>query len=219
MNRPRVVIGDDHAMVVNGVRTLLEGHYDVAGSARDGRQLVEAAKRLKPDVIVADISMPLLNGIEAAKQIKADMPATKFVFLSMHANATYLRRALEAGAAGYVLKTGMAEELLEAIRAALEGEWYVTPGFGSDVLESWLNRSGQPNREERDLTGRQREVLQLVAEGRGNKEIAHVLGISVKTVEFHRGRIMSKLGARSVAELTRIAIEQGIIAVSSADTV
>ncbi len=155
--------------------------------------------------------MPILNGLEAARLIKLARPAMKVVFLTMHANPMYLRRALEYGADGYVLKSGVMEELLDALAAVQRGEVYVSPGFGLDVLENRWNRSGQPVREAEELTDRQREILQLVAEGRLNKEIAHILGISVKTVDFHRGRIMAKLGVHSTAELTRLAVAQGLI--------
>ena len=211
MPTPSVLIGDDHALILSGIQALLEKHYRVAGTARDGRQLVEAAKQLHPDVVILDLSMPELNGIEAAKQIHAALPAAKLIFLSMHANPAYLRKALEAGANGYVLKTGMMEELLDAIESALQGRTYFSPGFGQELIASLLDRSGRPARPAEDLTGRQLEILQLVAEGRLSKEIAHRLGISVKTVEFHRGRIMAKLGAHSMAEMVRLAVERGLI--------
>ena len=208
MGQPRVLLGDDHPMVVAGIRTLLQGHYEVIGSVADGLQLVEAARQLNPDIVVLDISMPLLNGLEAAKMIRTERLATKIVFLSMHANPMYLRQALEIGALGYVLKTGMAEELLEALRSALNGEVYLSPGFAPEALE----RSPQSGEA---LTDRQRQILQLIAEGRPHKEIAHVLTISTKTVDFHKANLMSKLGVRSTAGLTRIAIEQGLISIST----
>ncbi len=193
-----------------GIRSLLEPQYDVVGTASDGRALVELAARLKPDLVVLDISMPLLNGLEAAAQIKQFLPQTKLVFLSMHRNPAYLRKALDAGASGYVLKSGAAEELLTALAEAERGRLYVTPGFGGEVLDNLLTPSGKPSRDA-GLTGRQREILQLLTEGRPNKEIAHIVGISVKTVEFHRGRIMTRLGAHSAAELAKLALQQGLI--------
>jgi DNA-binding NarL/FixJ family response regulator len=176
---------------------------------------VESAKELRPDIVILDLSMPELNGIEAAKQIRAALPAAKLIFLSMHSNPAYLRKALEAGANGYVLKAGMMEELLDAIHAALDGRSYFSPGFGQELIAGLLNHSGKPTRPVEDLTDRQLEILQLVAEGKLSKEIAHALEISVKTVEFHRGRIMAKLGARSIAEVVRLAVERGLIPASA----
>ena len=211
MSRPRILLADDHALILSGITSLLQPHYEIVGSASDGRQLVDAAVRLRPDLIILDVSMPLLNGLEAARQISGKLPWAKLIFLTMHANPMYLRRALDSGAAGYVLKTGAVEELLLAIREVLDGRLYVSPDFGGEVLENRWNRSGQAAREHQELTGRQREILQLVGEGRLSKEIAHILGISVKTVDFHRARIMAKAGVHSTAELTRIAIELGLI--------
>jgi DNA-binding NarL/FixJ family response regulator len=197
--------------MLNGIRALLEPAYDVVGTATNGRQLVEAALRLKPDLVVLDVSMPQLNGLEAARQIHEALPSAVLVVLSMHVNPLYLRKAIGAGARGYVLKEGVLEELLDAIEQALAGTIYVSAGFGADVIENLWNSSGQLSREEQGLTGRQREILQLMAEGRLNKEIAHIAGISIKTVEFHRARIMTKLGAHSLAEVVRLAVEQGLI--------
>lgn len=211
MKQTRILLADDHSLVLEGVRRLLESRYDVVGSADTGQALVEAALKLVPDIVVLDISMPLLNGIDAAKQIKRALPDTVLVFLSMHSNAIYLRKALEAGAAAYVLKSGASEELLKAIEAAKKGEPYVSPGFDSNVIDSVRNWPEKPPKAVIELTGRQRQILQLIAEGKQNKEIAALLNLSVKTVEFHRSRLMTKLGGRSVAELTRFAIEEGLI--------
>lgn len=210
MSRLRVLIGDDHPLLLAGVRTLLGAHHEVVGAVTDGRELVEAAMRLKPDVVILDISMPHLNGIEAARQITANLPA-KIIFLSMHANPTYLTSALNAGASGYVLKTGAAEELLDAIREVSRGKYYFSPAFGPAALEKIWLRSGRPARDKAPLTARQREIVQLIAEGRSSKEIAHVLGISLKTVEFHRAQATARLGVHSTAELVKAAIEQELI--------
>lgn len=210
MSRTRIILADDHDLMLVGIRALLEPIHDVVGTACDGRSLVEMALRLKPDVVVLDISMPLLNGLEAAQQIKQALPSTKLIFLSMHGNPLYLRKALDAGASGYVLKSGAAEELLTAISEAERGGIFLTPGFGHEVMESLLTATGRASRPV-GLTHRQREILQLLAEGRPNKEIAHIIGISIKTVEFHRGRIMARLGAHSAAEVTRIAMQEGLI--------
>lgn len=211
MKRIRILVGDDHPFILEGVRRLLEGHYDVVGSASDGKALVEAAARLAPNVVVLDVSMPILNGIDAARQIKKTLPATLFVFLSMHSNAIYMRKAFEAGASAYVLKSGAAEELLNAIGAVIRGRSYVSPSFGRDVTESLQDRSAEAKRSVIELTNRQRQILQLIAEGKQNKEIAEILDVSVKTVEFHRSSLMTKLGAHTVAELTRFAIQEGLV--------
>jgi DNA-binding NarL/FixJ family response regulator len=207
----RVLLGDDHSFILEGIRRLLESHCDVVGWEDNGKTLVEAAVRLAPDVVVLDVSMPILNGIDAARPIKKALPATKVVFLSMHSNAIYLRKALEAGASGYVLKSGASEELLTAIKAATKDSSYVSPGFGRDVINGLTDRPEKATRSAIELTNRQRQILQLIAEGKQNKEIAEVLGVSVKTVEFHRGCLMRKLGTHTVAELTRFAIQEGLI--------
>jgi DNA-binding NarL/FixJ family response regulator len=213
----RVLLGDDHALVLSGIKSLLEPHYQVIGTASDGRQLVNAALRLRPDFVILDLSMPQLNGLEAAKQIRTSLPSAKLIFLSMHTNPMYLRQAFDAGASGYVLKAGVVEELLEAMRQVVSGNTYVSPGFGPDVLQSLWTRSGKPSREGEQLTDRQREILQLIADGLLSKQIADTLGISIKTVDFHRGRLMDRLGVRSIAELVRIAVEQGLIPPRTSD--
>ncbi len=187
---------------------MLENHYDVVGTADNGKVLTEAAARLHPDIVVLDVSMPILNGTDAAREIKKTSPGTHLVFLSMHSNAIYLRKAFEAGGSAYVLKSGASEELLTAIEAASKGGRYVSPGFGEDVVESVKSGPARATRAVVELTQRQRQILQLIAEGRQNKEIADILNVSVKTVEFHRGTPMAKLGARSVAELTRFAMQE-----------
>ena len=208
MKRPRVLLADDHKIVVEGLRSLLEPEFEIAGTVEDGRALVAAAKELWPDVIVADISMPLLNGIEAAEQLKKVDPRVKIVFLTMHPDVTYATRAFEAGASGYVLKHSAPDELVTAIREALNGRTYVTPMIAGDLMVSFMDRPrGEPPRK---LTPRQREVLQLVAEGRSAKEIASLLNISPRTVEFHKYRMMEDLGLRTSADLVQFAIKHGI---------
>lgn len=211
MAQARILLADDHSLILEGVRRLIESHYEVVGWAEDGNSLVEAALRLAPNLVILDISMPILNGIDAACEIKKELPATKLVFLSMHANPIYLRKALEAGASGYVLKSGAAEELLTAIEAVRKGGSYVSPGFGQEVIDSVRNWPEKSSRVVIELTARQRQILQLIAEGKQNKEIAEIIHVSVKTIEFHRARLMTKLGAHTVAELTRLAIEEGLI--------
>jgi DNA-binding NarL/FixJ family response regulator len=211
MKRLRVLLGDDHALILDGIRSSLQAHHEIVGQATDGKVLVEAAQRLRPDLIILDISMPVLNGLESAKRIKEALPSTRLIFLSQHLNPAYLKQALKAGASGYVLKSGATEELLKAISTAMRGETYITPSFGQDVIARLWNRSGEISDQSEELTERQREILQLIVEGRGNKEIADVLHLSIKTIEFHRARIMDKLGVRSAAELTKVALQQGII--------
>jgi DNA-binding NarL/FixJ family response regulator len=209
--KARILLGDDHALILDGLRTALQTQYEIAGLAKDGRALVQAAEKLKPDLVIVDISMPLLNGFEAAKQIKKSLPHTRVIFLSQHLNPAYLKQALRLGASGYVLKAGATEELQQAIEAVLRGKTYITPAFGEDVIARLWNRDGELSEETEGLTERQREILQLIVEGRGNKEIADILHLSVKTIEFHRARIMVKLGVKTVAELTKVALQQGLI--------
>ena len=211
MTQSHILLADDHSLILEGVRRLIENHYQVVGSADNGKSLVEAAFRLKPDLVILDIGMPILNGIDAAREIKKGLPALKFLFLSMQTNPIYLRKALDAGASGYVLKSGASEELLKAIAIVMRGGSYVSPGFGQEVIESILHWPEKSNRVVIELTDRQREILQLIAEVKQNKEIADIVHVSVKTVEFHRGRLMAKLGAHTVAQLTRLAIEEGLI--------
>jgi DNA-binding NarL/FixJ family response regulator len=207
----RILLGDDHVLILDGIRSALQLQYEIVGVAADGWALVSAAERLKPDVVVLDISMPLLNGFEAALQIKKSLPSAKLIFLSQHLNPAYLKQALKLGASGYVLKSGATEELQKAISTALRGQTYITTAFGDDVVAGLWNRDGEVNNESEELTGRQREILHLIVEGRGNKEIAEVLHLSVKTIEFHRARIMAKLGVHTVAELTKVSLQRGLI--------
>lgn len=211
MKQLRILLGDDHPFVLQGIRGLLEGQFEVVGCEVNGKALVEAALRLKPDLIVLDVSMPVMNGIDAACEIRAALPSVKLVFLSMHSNAIYLRKALQAGASGYVLKSGAAEELLTGIEEARKGKVYITPSFGRDVIESVRDLRSSGTRPPLELTDRQKQVLQLLTVGMQNKEIAQIAHISVRTVEFHRSRLMTKLGAHSIVELTRFAIEEGLV--------
>jgi DNA-binding NarL/FixJ family response regulator len=211
MRRPRLLLGDDHALILDGIRASLQTEFDIVGVARDGKALVEAAARLHPDIVVLDISMPELNGFEAARHIREADPDIKLIFLSQHLNPAYVKHALRVGASGYVLKSGATEELRQAIAATLQGKTYITPSFGEEALTRLLNRSGGVNEEAEELTERQREILQLIVQGKANKEIAELIHVSIKTVEFHRARIMAKMGVRTVAELTKVALQQGLI--------
>jgi DNA-binding NarL/FixJ family response regulator len=209
MKRTRVLLADDHPLTLEGLRTFLEPHLEIVGTATDGRALVEAALRLQPDLIILDITMPLLNGVDAAIQIKKSLPAAKLLFVTMHVNPAYLEAALNAGATGYVLKSAAREELLDAIKTVMDGRIYVTPTLATEPLGRFTDPALAAA--SLHLSTRERETLQLIAEGRAAKEIAHVLNISIKTVAFHRDNIKKKLGLRTTAELTKHAIEQGLV--------
>ena len=208
MRRPRVLLADDHALVVEGLRRLLERDFDLVGAVTDGRTVIAAAERLRPDVILLDISMPNLNGIDAARQLTRLVPDSKVVFVTMHGDPAYVAEAFRAGASGYLLKRCAARELIEAIRAVLAGRSYVTPLVPGSHRAVEARESSR--RRSEPLTPRQREVLQLIAEGRVAKEIAAALRVSVRTVEFHKAAIMSRLEIRTTAELTRYAIAHGL---------
>jgi DNA-binding NarL/FixJ family response regulator len=210
MKRARILLADDHSLILTGIRALLSEHFDLVGQVEDGRSLVDEALRLRPDLVILDISMPLLNGVEAARHIRRAWPEAKLLFLTMHSDPFYLREALQAGAVGYLLKASAVEELPVAVRSVLDGEIYLTKAISSAVKVSLSTATGRLARST-SLTDRQKEVLQLIAEGRSNKEIATILRISVKTVEFHRAAIVNELGLRSTAELTRYAIKHGIV--------
>ena len=208
--RPRILIADDHTLMLEGYRLMLEPEFELVGSVEDGHALLNVAQRLKPDIILLDISMPLLNGIDAARQLLKLLPSAKLIFVTMHGDADYVTEAFQAGASGYLLKRAAASELLTAIREALKGNHYVSPLVTRDAVSAWISSSAVNKRSD-DLTARQREVLQLVAEGRSRKEIAGILSISVKTVEFHKATLMRELRLESTADFTRYAIEHGII--------
>jgi len=212
--RPRVLLCEDHTLVREGLRQLLADTLDVVGAVEDGRALVLAAERLKPDVVLLDITLPQLNGFDAARQLARVSPASKVVFVTIHADPAYVREAFRAGAAGYVVKTAACADLLAAVTAVLEGRRYLSPTLAAahaDLLAGDPSAPPQPGKLSDTLTSRQREVLQLVAEGRTAREIAGVLNISRKTVEFHKSSIMRLLGLRTTAELTRYALEHGIV--------
>jgi len=211
MPKPRVLLADDHALILEGLRRVLEPEFEIAGTAVNGRQLVAMALELRPDAVLLDVGMPELNGIEAARQLRRALPTIKILFVTQMEDRAYARAAFQAEASAYLLKQSAVAELSIALREALAGRYYV-----SKSLRGLLDGVFDPNRNPAELTGedltpRQREVLQLVAEGKTGKEIASALGISVKTVEFHKSAIMQELGLRSVAELTRYAIEHGIL--------
>jgi DNA-binding NarL/FixJ family response regulator len=205
MSKPRVLLADDHRVVSEALKHLLADHFELVGLVEDGQALLVAAKELNPDVIVADITMPRLNGIDALVRLKKINPAVKVVFLTMHQDPAYARRALQAGAAGFVVKHSASAELVMAINAALKGQIFVTPAVAGDVLR-------HPNEPDpAKLTPRQREILELLATGSSAKEIASALSISTRTVEFHKYQMMDAHGLHSAAELVHFAIKHGIV--------
>jgi DNA-binding NarL/FixJ family response regulator len=211
LRRPRVLVADDHTIVAEGLRSLLEPEFELVGVVQDGRTLIAEAARIRPEVIVLDISMPLLNGIEAAQQIHKSDPNVKLIFLTMHPDVAFVREAFRAGASGYLLKRAAVSELVTAIRETLKGRSYLTPLITQETLHFFLDKPSETVTAQGELTVRQREVLQLVAEGRSIKEIASILEVSPKTAAFHKYRIMDQLGLRTTAELTQYAIKHGIV--------
>jgi DNA-binding NarL/FixJ family response regulator len=210
LSRPRVLLADDHELILEGFRTVLGAGCEIVGTVRDGRSLVEAALALRPDTVILDISMPLLNGIDAARELRKQLPRLIVIFVTMHANPSYLRAALAAGALGYVLKTSARDDLLVAMRHALKREIYVSPGFGDGVLEDFRKQRGRKAQSPGLLTARQREILQLIAEGYTIKQMAAILNVSVQTVAYHKYETMNKLRFRSTAELIKYAIQEGL---------
>lgn len=206
--RPRVLLADDHTIVAEGLASLLKLDCELVGRVANGRDLLRAAEELAPDIIVSDISMPLLNGIEALRHLKKKDPRVKVIFLTVHDDVSYVVEALRAGAVGYVLKQSAAEELRSAIRVVEQGKTYVTPLVPKERIDELLSAAESVGVA---LTPREREVLQLLAEGRAVKEIASILEISPRTVEFHKYNLMEKLSLRTTAELTQYAIKHGIV--------
>ena len=213
MKRTRVLLADDHKIVLDGLKSLLEPEFELVGTVGDGRALFSAVEQLHPDVIVVDISMPLLNGIEAVRQIKKLDKQVKVVFLTMHPDVTYAIRAFEAGASGYVLKHSAASELLTAIHEAIKGRTYVTPMIAGELVQAYKGGTYRQTEDAQQLTQRQREILQLLVEGNSAKEIANLLNISPRTVEFHKYNMMSKLKLKSLSALIQYAIKHGFAAV------
>jgi DNA-binding NarL/FixJ family response regulator len=216
MPKITVLLADDHTVVRQGLRALLAAETDieVVGEADTGRQAVQLAKKLLPDVVVMDIAMPQLNGLEATRQVIHDVPSTKVIILSSYSDDEYVEQLTEAGAIGYLLKQTAANDLIQAIREARQGNTYYSPSISRRMLDHYRRAfvSGQPVRKTAEaLTSREREVLQLIAEGKTNKQIAADLCISIKTVEKHRQQVMNKLNIHDIAGLTRYSIAKGII--------
>lgn len=208
----RLLIADDHRLFADGVRKLLEPEFELLESVDDGHSAVEMFQRHHPDLVLLDVGLPLLNGIEAARQIKSHSPLARILFVTMHSDRVYVEEAFSAGASGYVLKQAAAEELVEAVHAVLSGHSYVSPSLVAAAGDVAAPRTGRSAAQvfSSKLTQRQREVLQLVSEGKSMKQMADILHISVRTVEFHKNGIMRELGLRTTAELTRYALNHGI---------
>jgi DNA-binding NarL/FixJ family response regulator len=210
MKRPRILLADDHKLMAEALQHLLQADFDVVGTVSDGRALIKAAAELKPELVVVDIGMPLLNGLDAADQLKALHPEIKVIFLTQNREPRYAVEAFRRNASGYLLKDSAASELTTAIREALDGRSYVSPLIAEGMLNHAINPGpGDPGL--RELSQREREVLQLLAEGKSMKEVAAVLDISPRTVEFHKYRVMELLGVRTNAELVQYAIKHGLI--------
>jgi DNA-binding NarL/FixJ family response regulator len=213
MIKTTVLLAEDHTIVAEGLQSILEDDFELVATVGNGRALVETAKRLKPDVIVADISMPFLNGLDAARQLKREGLRSKIVFLTMHDEVPLAKEAFRAGASGYLLKRSAGRELITAIQEVLNGSRYVTPLITDDPITFLIEADNRPEKRAVTLTPRQREVLQLVAEGRTMKETAAILNISSRTVEAHKYEIMQTLGLKTTPELVQYAIMIGLVSV------
>jgi DNA-binding NarL/FixJ family response regulator len=211
MKRARILLADDHVIIVEGLRSLLESHFELVGAVTDGMALVEAARQHQPDVILLDISMPLLNGLDAARILQKESIKSKFIFLTMHTDSYFIKEAFRAGASGYLLKQSAGDELIMAINQVLLGRAYITPLIAKDVIPLIIESRNSPDENHSGLTTRQRQVLQLIAEGKSMKEIALLLDISVRTAESHKYEMMQNLGVRTNAELIQYAIKIGLI--------
>jgi DNA-binding NarL/FixJ family response regulator len=213
----RVLLADDHLLIAEGIQKLLEPEFEFVGIVEDGRSLVAAVTKLQPDIAIVDISLPLLNGLDASRHIKKEHPDVKIIVLTMHSEPTFVEQAFRVGVSGYVLKQSVGSELVQAIHEVLKGNTFISPmvtqGMVAPVNPTSSASPGEGVTFLKSLSARQREVLQLVAEGKATKEIAWILDVSIKTVEFHKTRIMKELGLRSAAELTKYAISAGLTSI------
>lgn len=214
MRKPRVLLADDHRIFLEGLKSLLEEEFEIVAMVEDGRTLVDQVEKHRPDIVVSDVSMPQLNGIEATLQIKKIDPEVKVILLTMHGDATYATRGFDAGASGYVMKQAATHELVTAIKEAMRGRTYVTPMIAGELIRTYRESGDiKPDDIRGKLTPRQREVLQLIAEGMSTKEVADKLNISARTVEFHKYRMMQDLNLDTSTELIHFAIKHGIISI------
>ncbi len=210
MTRPRVLLADDHTLLLQACQKLLEPDFEVPAIFTDGRALIEEAPALKPDAIVLDIGMPLLNGLDAGKQLKKLIPSVKVIYLTMYLDPDLATEAIRAGASAYLVKSSAAAELVKAIHEALKGRVYVTPAIARGMEDAFI-RNPEGKHASKELTPRQREVLQLLAEGRPMKEAAYILSVSTRTIAFHKYRMMEQLGLKSSAELIQFAVNQRVV--------
>jgi len=208
MTRPRILMADDHLILLEAFKALLEPAFEIVGTVTDGRTLLEEFARLNPDVVLLDIAMPLLNGLDAGRQIKAQRRSVKLIYLTMNPDPDLASEALRLGASGYVLKSSAVQELKQAIEEALRGRSYITPLITRDVVGSLLQQRDSRH----ELTGRQREVLQLLAEGKSMKEVGAILDLTPRTVAFHKYKMMEQLRLKTSAELVKFAVQQGMVA-------
>ena len=213
----QVIVADDHRLVAEGVVKILEKDYSVVATPTDGRGFIEAVEKFRPDLALVDISLPLLNGLDACRHVKKSCPEVKLIILTMHSEQHFVNEAFRVGVEGYVLKSSLADELLVATKEVLRGCTYISPVVAQGLVNQALESSAEPPRQPTPtpavtLSLRQREVLQLVAEGKSNKEIASTINVTVKTIEFHKARISKELGVHTTAELTKQAITLGLIA-------
>ena len=211
MTLPRIILADDHTIIIEAFCKLLEGDADVVATVADGRALLEAARQFKPDVVVADIGMPLMNGLEAGLRLKELMPAVRLVFLTMNEDPDLAVEAIRGGASGYLLKSSAASELIRALKMALQGKLYVTPRIAAGMQQAFISEHRPQVRTKTNLTPRQREVVQLLAAGKSMKEVADVLNVTPRTVAFHKYRIMARLGLKTTADLIQFAIKSRIL--------
>jgi DNA-binding NarL/FixJ family response regulator len=207
MTRPRILMADDHLMLLEAFKALLAPDFDIVGTVTDGRTLLEEFSRLNPDVVLLDVAMPLLNGLDAGRQLKAQRRSVKLIYLTMNPDPDLAGEALRLGASGYVLKSSAAQELKQAIQEALRGRSYITPLITRDVVGSLIQQRAPRH----ELTARQREVLQLLAEGKSMKEVAAILDLTPRTVAFHKYRMMEQLRLKTSAELVTFAVKQGVV--------
>jgi DNA-binding NarL/FixJ family response regulator len=210
MKLSRVMLADDHQLLLEALQKLLEPHFDIVGTAADGIALVERAKVLRPDVVVIDLAMPLLNGLDAARKLKQMLPNVKLIFLTMNEDPDLAVQAMREGASGYLLKKGAAAELVQAIHLAIKGKSYVTPEIARGMQEAFI-RDPEGKSKRKVLTQRQREVLQLLAEGKSMKEAAAVLAVTPRTIAFHKYRMMEELGIKTTAELIQFAVQNRVV--------
>lgn len=217
--KPHVIVADDHRLVAEGIVKILEKEYSVVATPTDGRRFIEAVETFRPALALVDISLPQLNGLDACRHVKKSCPEVKIIILTMHSEQHFVTEAFRVGVGGYLLKTSVADELLFAVKEVLKGCTYISPVVAQGLLDQTLKSSTDPQKRPEPaptvtLSLRQREVLQLVAEGKSNKEIASAINVTVKTIEFHKARISKGLGVRTTAELTKQAITLGLIAPS-----